>query len=342
MNNKYTYFGAANGFSGFRSNFGKIFSPYVNDKLFIIKGGPGTGKSTLMRRIYERYSEAYDVTTVLCSSDPKSLDGLLIKNGKYTVGVVDGTAPHVVEPLYPGSVEEIINLGDSFDCKALTAAKSEIVELSERKKEHYKRAYDSLKIAGDIYEYVTSNFLKCSCYSEAEKIFIEFGASDKDSKGTCERSDFWIGAFCKNGYKRLNVTDKNRRYVKVKGDGISEYALLSELSAFVQRSRINALIYSSALSQDLTDAVMTDTCNYIISNSSEYDVDSTLLAPRNREYERLLSSYKCFIDSAQISLIKASEYHFKLEEIYTEAMSFEKNESKYKHILDTLDSIFDK
>ena len=34
------YFGAANGYRGFRSNFDKIFSPKSYSKLFIIKGGP--------------------------------------------------------------------------------------------------------------------------------------------------------------------------------------------------------------------------------------------------------------------------------------------------------------
>ena len=51
-----TYFGAANGFYGFRSNFDRIFSSEHLNKLFIIKGGPGTGKSTLLRKIKEKYA----------------------------------------------------------------------------------------------------------------------------------------------------------------------------------------------------------------------------------------------------------------------------------------------
>ena len=45
------YFGAANGYSGFRSQFGEIFNSHNMEKLYILKGGPGTGKSTLLKRI---------------------------------------------------------------------------------------------------------------------------------------------------------------------------------------------------------------------------------------------------------------------------------------------------
>ena len=110
-----TYFGAANGYGGFRSNFNAIFSPEELDKLFIIKGGPGTGKSTLMKKIKERYSSSASIITILCSSDPDSLDGILIKKNGVTIGIADGTAPHVIDAKYPGVIEEIVNLGDGFD-----------------------------------------------------------------------------------------------------------------------------------------------------------------------------------------------------------------------------------
>ena len=43
------FFAAANTEEGFYSIFESVFPPSALDKIFIIKGGPGTGKSTLMR-----------------------------------------------------------------------------------------------------------------------------------------------------------------------------------------------------------------------------------------------------------------------------------------------------
>lgn len=48
-----------------------------------------------------------------CSSDTDSLDGIASPSLK--VAAIDGTAPHVIEPDYPGVYDEIINLEDFWD-----------------------------------------------------------------------------------------------------------------------------------------------------------------------------------------------------------------------------------
>ena len=45
------YFAASNSGSGFVSYFGEIFNPACFEHVYIIKGGPGTGKSYFMRMI---------------------------------------------------------------------------------------------------------------------------------------------------------------------------------------------------------------------------------------------------------------------------------------------------
>ncbi|MDH7479052.1 MAG: hypothetical protein QHH02_03495, partial [Syntrophomonadaceae bacterium] len=83
-------------------------------RIIIIKGGPGTGKSTLIRSIgMAMVDRGYNVEFLHCASDNQSLDGVIIPAGK--VAVVDGTAPHVLDPRYPGAVDEIVNLGDHWN-----------------------------------------------------------------------------------------------------------------------------------------------------------------------------------------------------------------------------------
>lgn len=55
----------------------------------------------------------YNLEYMHCSSDSESLDGIVIPAKK--VALLDGTAPHVVDPKNPGAVDEIINLGDFWD-----------------------------------------------------------------------------------------------------------------------------------------------------------------------------------------------------------------------------------
>ena len=65
--------------------------------LLLLRGAPGCGKSTLMRRV-ERHAQAAGLETeeVLCSGDPDSLDAVMIP--ALGAAVVDGTAPQGVVP----------------------------------------------------------------------------------------------------------------------------------------------------------------------------------------------------------------------------------------------------
>ena len=55
----------------------------------------------------------YTAQRVLCSSDPDSLDGVIFP--QIRACIADGTSPHVIEPRFPGAVEELVNLGDYWD-----------------------------------------------------------------------------------------------------------------------------------------------------------------------------------------------------------------------------------
>mgnify|MGYP001150233811 CR=1 FL=1 len=92
------YFLGGNTPSGFYSLYHQLSDPARMRALYIIKGGPGSGKSTLMRRV-ERHVQAAGLETeqVLCSGDPDSLDAVMIPG--LGAALVDGTAPQGVVPL---------------------------------------------------------------------------------------------------------------------------------------------------------------------------------------------------------------------------------------------------
>ena len=91
------YFLGANTPTGFRSLYDQFIDPETDRALYIIKGGPGCGKSTFMKQIARCILNAgHSVECIRCSGDPDSLDGILIPELK--IAYVDGTAPHAAAP----------------------------------------------------------------------------------------------------------------------------------------------------------------------------------------------------------------------------------------------------
>ena len=143
------YFLGGNTPAGFYSLYHQLSDPTRMRALYIIKGGPGSGKSTLMRRV-ERHAQAAGLETeqVLCSGDPDSLDALILP--QLGAALVDGTAPHVVEPKCPGAVERYIDLSQYYDRTGLQPVKQDILAATAEYQGHYKRAYRCLGAAGEL------------------------------------------------------------------------------------------------------------------------------------------------------------------------------------------------
>lgn len=115
----------ANTPQGFVSLFGELYDPYQNHNVHILKGGPGCGKSTLMKRVADRAQAlGFDVERVYCSSDPDSLDAAAVP--ALRLFFCDGTAPHVVEPRFPGACENLIDLG-AFRNQALLHERADVI-----------------------------------------------------------------------------------------------------------------------------------------------------------------------------------------------------------------------
>lgn len=139
------FFAAANSGDGFQSFFDGIFFGDGIGRRYVVKGGPGTGKSSFMRRI-ALYAEekGKGVEYYYCSSDTESLDGIIIDG---SIAIFDGTSPHSYDTVLPGVCDEILNLGEFWDAQKLRAAAKAITALSKSKKEAYSRAYGYLGAA---------------------------------------------------------------------------------------------------------------------------------------------------------------------------------------------------
>lgn len=136
-------FCAANSGDGFISFF-DTFLDEQNKKIFYIKGGPGCGKSTLMRSLAEQTDDA---ELIHCSGDPDSLDGIIIP--KKNIVIIDATPPHSHEPRYPGVGGRLIDLGVIWDPSRLN--KDKIIKLTDQKRLLYQNCYHTLNGAKHIH-----------------------------------------------------------------------------------------------------------------------------------------------------------------------------------------------
>lgn len=118
-----TYFLGACGPQGFHSHYDSLLQELEN--LTVIKGGSGCGKSTFMKKIgAAAEASGLDVSYILCSSDPDSLDAVLLPS--LSLGFVDGTAPHVLEPALCGGRMNYLNFGEFYDRQTMLAGETAI------------------------------------------------------------------------------------------------------------------------------------------------------------------------------------------------------------------------
>ncbi len=145
------YFLGGNTHKGFYSHFNYILSQQEARRIICLKGGPGTGKSSLMKTVGKYFSDkGYDVELHHCSSDLNSLDGLVIKG--LNVALLDGTSPHMIDPITPGSIDEILNMGDCLIESNFKNTKFSILNTNKEIGECFKRAYRYFASAKALYD----------------------------------------------------------------------------------------------------------------------------------------------------------------------------------------------
>ncbi len=182
---------------GFKSYFDTVYDPTDSWRAYLIKGGAGTGKSSLMKKVA---STSGDENTVLgvCSSDPDSLDGVVFEDKK--VCLLDATAPHIVEPKYPGFCETIINTGDGWDSNKLFDSREAYFEKAMENASLHKTAARYLGAAGRL---VADNFYMeslCADFEKAKRVARALAQKEiKKGNGAKEEIRF-ISAVTPKGY----------------------------------------------------------------------------------------------------------------------------------------------
>lgn len=137
-NGKRRYFPGANTGRGFIGHFEGIVPPWSEPHYtYVLKGGPGVGKSTLMKKCAAiARANGFTVEEFRCASDPESFDAVRIPQRRLVL--LDGTAPHTIDPAMPGIDGETLDLGRFLHKEVFKRRREELFVLAEENRAHYK------------------------------------------------------------------------------------------------------------------------------------------------------------------------------------------------------------
>ncbi len=335
MVKKRDYFAAANTACGFVSYYGDVFSDI--DRVYVIKGGSGTGKSRFMKDVAaaaEQNCSCELVERFHCSFDPDSLDGIII-NG--TLAIIDGTAPHVYEPTLAGAKENLVDLGAFWDADTLRAHRAELSALAKQKKACFARGYGYLSAYGElqkIKEVLITPYIDMNAFSaEASKLVSELDDGERGS----ERLRI-ISAFGKDGLTSLDTYKiAVKKLIELPRLGGVGYMFIERLADEARRfghsldvsydplfkERPNALLVGGELAVVLTDG----------KTDEKYLCDEASIKGKASSISKLQNE---LLSLAENELKEASRIHFGIEEIYISAMDFGAKEEYTRHFIEKL------
>ena len=323
------YFAAANTVCGFVNYYHEIFGDC--EKIYIIKGGSGTGKSRFMRDVAEYVLSNLPKARIeyfYCSFDPNSLDGIMIDR---RIAVIDGTPPHIYEPTLPGAKEELVDLGVFWSSKTLAEKKNELLSLMRRKKAHFERAYRYLSSYGELMAASEELFLPLVDHNrlcaDAAKRVTEI--EHNEAGGRIIRP---TSAFGRYGVYSLNDEGDFRGRLGI------EYLWLLCIIDEAERFGMSVEIDYDPLFRHRPSRVTVGGTTVFSLDDIEIpgylkgcaDIGST-------SSDVVMKTADTILNFAALELSAASSVHFDIEKIYASAMDFEKKEAFTKDFLNRIE-----
>jgi nucleoside-triphosphatase THEP1 len=259
---------------GFFSYYNYIISSEAN-RIFVLKGGPGTGKSTFMRKIGQRLAtQGYDTEFLHCSSDNNSLDGVVVPD--LGIALIDGTAPHIVDPKHPGCVDEIINLGEFWNEKGIARHKAEIVACTAEISKNYLRAYRYLKAAKLLYDDIAAINTEALDIRTANKISQEiidkiFAYTTESGAGKVRK--MFASAITPDGpvhYLDSSVWHMEKCHVIEGHPGTGKSAIIQKVITAAVSKGLDIEVYYCPLSPEKPEHIIIPALNTAVTTSAKY------------------------------------------------------------------------
>jgi len=342
---------------GFYSFYDQILSQEEANHIYCLKGGPGVGKSSFMKKIGKRMTELnYFVEYHHCSSDPNSLDALVIPSLK--IALIDGTSPHIMDPKNPGAVDEILNLGQFWNEDAIKQNKQDVLRTNSEIKRLFEKAYYYLKAAKKVYEVYELTEEKAFSVNEynmvkgkfISEVFDQIPVNQKVGKAR-HLFGYALTPIGITQYRDTIICNYETRYLIKESVGASSEELMNEIVKESIKKGLYVECYHSPIKVEKIEDILIPELSISISADNpynhsdfEYDkevdllklLDKNILNLHQDEINEDKELFEVLLYKALYFINKAKATHDKLEEFYVPHMSFKEVDQLMETIIEKI------
>ena len=344
MKDKIKFFLGANSNMDFVSYFQQLQEQSDSMQLLILKGGPGSGKSSLMKRVLSYAEEkGHNLEIIPCASDPQSLDAVIDKTANFAL--MDGTAPHTQDPFLPGALHHIMYTGDLWDCEQLNKNKDEIASVSARISDYHKAAGAYIKASSILlqenrrYSAKQINRTTASKFINQALNVIGEGGSGREVKRLL--SAVTVGEI-KNFSRTVEALADKIYIIEDKWGSAANYILKTILS-HARMKGAQIIHCPCSIMPEKTDHIIfpeirtafcTQSMGIIFPNGERISQDTFYTQMSDVSLmEKRFSQAGTLLDNACAMVKKAKLLHDDLEAFYVKAMDFSKTDALFENIL---------
>lgn len=339
--------------SNTKRGFVPLFEETRNAKegmcLYILKGGAGSGKSSLMKKIAAALEKMGDfVEYIPCASDPSSLDAIIdVQRG---IAMVDGTPPHALEAKFPGAYEKLLNPGEAWDCSKLQEEKEKIMELSDEISRCHATATAYIQSATALLDFACDMAASSINHSTLTNFADAFLTDQKNETG--KRGKEYKRLLSAVSVGRIAFFDTtltilcDTLYALPDPYGAASHAMLSLLREKALGKGLDVIsCYSSLCTPDKLDhlilpqlriGITTENAFHRIKGKEVIPVENLYTAPSpflEKEGNLCIQTGKTLLETACAQVKKAKLLHDDLEKIYASAMDFSQMDEMYATVL---------
>ena len=328
------FFAGSNSGRGFYSFFQNIIGDEAQ-RIYLLKGGPGTGKSRFMEDLARAVGQrGYERELFFCSSDSNSLDAVAFP--ELGVAIIDATKPHALDAEWPGCRDELICLGNFWSGQGLREHREEIMSKGREKQEYFASAFRYFEAARLLEENIAAKSSKEKSQSRdfLGDIFAKLDQARINYNTRGQQRHLFASALTPEGYVshvRTLVATYEQIYILtgVPGTGRSQY--LEQLASHAQRVGLDTEVFHYPLDPrkilhilipKINLAVLTsidlDPLAYIPGIPVDFGVGS--VSTSTNVDQRLLRE---LFDFGFQALRKAQQAHSQVEGYYRDQMDFQ-------------------